>query len=173
LGWQGKRFIISLRNARMAKTTLALGALLALLVLSGSAFAMTCAADAYSRSCAGCGFDANGKMNQTCYQEKKAAGIACVGGAHAIASAAYAAGKCPGIDACAAELSACQAQYASGNDKADCAEGSVSVCFSASDHCVDRAAAECGEKPPACTGAPALIMLAFAGIAFVGFARRG
>jgi len=170
---EGKHFILLLRNARMAKTTLALGALLALLVLSGSAFAMTCAADAYSRSCAGCSFDSNGKIDQKCYQEKKSAGIACVSSSHAIASAAYAAGKCPGIDACASELQSCQAQYSSGNDKADCAEGSVSVCFSASDHCVDRAAAECGEKPPSCTGAPALIMLVFAGIGFVGFARRG
>jgi len=156
----------------MAKTIL-LGTVLALLLFSGAAFAgMTCAADAYRNSCAGCGFDASGKMNQTCYQQKKAGGIACVSASHAIASAAYAAGKCPGIDACASELQACQSQYGSGNDKADCAEGSLSVCFSASDQCVDKAAAECGEKPPECKAPAAMIMLV-AGLAFVGFARKG
>jgi len=156
----------------MAKTIL-IGTVFALLLFSGAAFAgMSCAADAYARSCSGCPFDANGKIDQKCYQEKKSAGIACVSTSHAIASAAYAAGKCPGIDACASELQSCQSSYASGNDKADCAEGSVSVCFSASDQCVDKAALECGEKPPSCTGAPALIMLVV-GLAFVGFARKG
>jgi hypothetical protein len=133
---------------------------------------MTCAADAYARSCAGCSFGENGKIDQQCYQEKKNAGIACVSASHAIATAAYAQGKCPGIDACAEELRACQAQYGTGNDKADCAEGSASTCFAASDRCVDKAALECGEKPPECAAPAGLIMLVV-GMAFVGFARRG
>ncbi|MFA5929645.1 MAG: hypothetical protein WC861_02075 [Candidatus Micrarchaeia archaeon] len=156
----------------MAKTLL-FGTMVALLLFSGAAFAgMTCSADAYRNSCAGCAFDASGKMDQSCYQEKKSAGIGCVGTSHAIASAAYAQGKCPGIDACASELQACQSQYGSGNDSADCKEGSLSVCFAASDQCVDRAAAECGEKPPECKAPAALIMLVV-GLAFVGFARKG
>lgn len=155
----------------MAKTII-FGTLVALLVFSGSAFAMTCAAEAYARSCGSCSFGDNGKIDQQCYQEKRSAGIACVSASHAIATAAYAQGKCPGIDACAEQLRACQAQYSSGNDKADCAEGSVSVCFSASDACVDKAALECGEKPPECMGSAGLIML-IVGLAFVGFARSG
>ena len=156
----------------MAKTIL-IGTALALLLLSGVAFAgMTCAADAYRNSCSGCGFDENGKMNQSCYQEKKAGGIACVSGAHAIASAQYAIGKCPGIDTCASQLQSCQSQASSGNDKADCEEGSSAVCFAASDYCVDSAARECGEKPPECK-APAGLILLVVGLAFFGFARKG
>ncbi|MCX6771068.1 MAG: hypothetical protein NTX79_03360 [Candidatus Micrarchaeota archaeon] len=156
----------------MAKTIL-FGTIIALVLLSGVAFAgMTCAADAYRNSCAGCSFDASGKMNQTCYQEKKAGGIACVSTSHAIASAAYAAGKCPGIDACASQLQSCQSQEGSGNDKADCSEGGMGVCFALSDSCVDKAALDCGEKPPDCK-APAALILLVVGLAFTGFARKG
>ena len=88
-----------------------------------------------------------------------------------VAAAAYAQGKCPGIDTCASQLQACQAQAGTGNDKADCAEGSVSVCFAAADNCVDSAARECGEKPPECKGPAGLIML-IVGLAFAGFARK-
>lgn len=155
----------------MAKTIL-FGTVIALLLFSGAAFAgMTCSADAYRNSCAQCTFDANGKIDQKCYQEKKSAGIGCVSTSHAIASAAYAQGKCPGIDTCASQLQACQAQAGTGNDKADCAEGSVSVCFAAADNCVDSAARECGEKPPECKGPAGLIML-IVGLAFAGFARK-
>jgi hypothetical protein len=112
-------------------------------------------------------------MDQKCYQEKRSAGIGCVGTSHAIASAAYAQGKCPGIDACASELQSCQAQYSSGNDSSDCKEGSVSVCFAASDQCVDKAALDCGERPPECK-APAGLILLVAGLVFAaGFVRKG
>ena len=155
----------------MAKTIF-FGTMVALLLLSGVAFAgMTCAADAYRNSCSGCPFDATGKMDQKCYNEKKAGGIACVSASHAIASAEYAAGKCPGIDTCASELQACQAQMGTGNDKADCAEGSVGTCFVISDNCVDKAARDCGEKPPDCKAPTGLILLAL-GAAFV-FAKKG
>jgi hypothetical protein len=156
----------------MAKTIL-IGTLIALLLLSGAAFAgMTCSADAYRNSCAGCAFDANGKIDQKCYQEKKSAGIACVSASHAIASAAYAAGKCPGIDTCASQLQSCQAQMSSGNDSADCKEGSMNTCFAAADICVDSASLECGERPTECKAPGALIMLVV-GLTFVGFARKG
>ena len=157
----------------MAKTIL-IGIVIALLLFSGAAFAgMTCAADAYRNSCAGCTFDANGKIDQKCYQEKKSAGIGCVSASHVIASAEYAQGKCPGIDACADQLRECQAQYSSGNDKADCAEGSVSTCFAASDACVDSASRECGEKPPECKAPTGLILLVVGLVFAVGFARKG
>ena len=157
----------------MAKTIL-FGTVVALLLFSGVAFAgMTCAADAYRNSCSGCSFDANGKMNQSCYQEKKAGGIACVSAAHVIASAEYAAGKCPGIDACASDLQECQAHVASGNEKEDCAEGSMATCFAISDTCVDKAALDCGEKPPDCKAPAALIMLVVGFVFLGGFARKG
>ena len=111
-------------------------------------------------------------MNQSCYQEKQAGGIACVGTAHAIASAEYAAGKCPGIAACASQLQTCQAQQGSGNDKADCTDGGMGVCFAMSDSCVDKAALDCGEKPPECKAPTGLILLVV-GLVFVGFARKG
>ena len=156
----------------MAKTIL-IGTALALLLLSGVTFAgMTCAASAYRDSCAQCPFDSSGKMDKKCYDDKKAAGIACVSGAHAIASTQYAMGKCPGIDACASELQACQAQASSGSDKANCEEGSMATCFAVSDICVDKAALDCGEKPPECK-APAGLILLVVGMAFVGFARKG
>jgi len=156
----------------MAKTIL-LGTVITLLIFSSVAFAgMTCSADAYARSCAGCTFDANGKIDQKCYQEKKSAGIGCVSAAHVIASTAYAQGKCPGIDTCASQLQACQSQVGTGNDKADCAEGSVSTCFATADICVDQASRECGEKPPECK-APTGMILLVVGLVFAGFARRG
>lgn len=155
----------------MAKTLL-FGTLTALLILSGIAFAgMSCAADAYRYSCQQCSFDASGKMDQKCYQEKKSAGISCVAANHAIASAAYAAGKCPGIEACASDLQKCQAQMGTGNDSADCAEGSTGTCFVISDQCVDKAARDCGEKPPDCKPPAALILLVV-GLAFVGAAKK-
>jgi hypothetical protein len=99
---------------------------------------------------------------------QKAAGIACTSASYPIASAKYAKGECPAIDACASELSACTAQYGSGNDKTDCAEGSVSVCYSAADQCMKQAAVKCGEVQTPCTGPTALILL-LAG--FVGFVK--
>ena len=157
----------------MAKTIL-LGTAIALLLFSGAAFAgMTCSADAYRNSCAGCGFDASGKMNQTCYQEKKAGGIACVSTAHAIASTEYAAGKCPGIGTCASQLQSCQSSVSTGNDSADCKEGSMNTCFAAADICVDSAARECGEKPPECKAPAGLIMLVVGIVFAAGFVRKG
>ena len=157
----------------MAKTIL-LGTVIALLLFSGSAFAgMVCSADAYRNSCAGCTFDASGKIDQKCYQEKKNAGIACVSTSHPIASAAYAQGKCPGIDTCADQLKACQSSVSTGNESFDCKEGSMSTCFAAADNCVDSAARECGEKPPECKGPAGLIMLVVGLVFVAGFARKG
>ena len=157
----------------MAKTIL-FGTVIALLLFSGAAFAgMTCSADAYRNSCASCTFDANGKIDQKCYQEKKSAGIGCVSASHPIASAAYAQGKCPGIDTCASQLQACQASVSTGNDSFDCKEGSANTCFAAADICVDSASRECGEKPPECK-APAGLILLVVGIVFAaGFVRKG
>jgi hypothetical protein len=79
-------------------------------------------------------------------------------------SAQYAAGKCPQVDACAAELNSCAAQYSSGNDRADCQEGSVAVCYAAADSCVSSAARACGEIEQQCPGSSAAFLLLFLGI---------
>ena len=139
---------------------------LALLFLVGMIFAADCAAKAYRSSCASCTFDANGKIDRQCSDGYKSSGITCVSTSYPIMSGKYASGQCPQVDACASELSSCVAQYSSGNDKADCAEGSVSVCYSASDSCVKSAAVKCGEVENPC-GGTALILLGLLGTAFI------
>ena len=141
-------------------------ALLALLALAGMIFAADCAAKAYRNSCAGCTFDANGKMDRSCSDGYKSSGITCTSTSYPIMSGKYAAGQCPAVDACTGELSSCVAQYSSGNDKADCAEGSVAVCYSASDACVKSAAIKCGEVENPC-GGTALILLGALGFVFI------
>jgi hypothetical protein len=82
-------------------------------------------------------------------------------------AAKYADGKCPQVDGCASELSSCSAQYATGNDKADCQEGSVAVCYAAADQCMKQAAIKCGEIEPPCPGAGAGLVLLLVGIGFL------
>ena len=142
---------------------------LALLFLAGMIFAADCAAKAYRNSCAGCTFDANGKMDRACSDGYKSSGITCTSTSYPIMSGKYAAGQCPQVDACTGELSSCVAQYSTGDEKADCAEGSVAVCYAASDSCVKSAAVKCGEIEQQC-GAPALILLG--ALSFVFIAKR-
>lgn len=147
-------------------TRLFLGLVLVLALLSVS-FA-GCALDAYSKACNSCSFDADGKIDQSCSGGYKAGGTACVSTSYPIMSGKYAQGQCPEVDACAAELSSCSAQYSSGNDKEDCQEGSVSVCYSAADQCVKQAAIKCGEVEKQCPGANAGFVVLFA---LLGFAK--
>lgn len=142
---------------------------LGIVLLSGIASA-GCASDSYSKACASCSFDADGKMDKECYNGYQASGTACVSASFPIAAAKYAQGQCPQIDQCAAELSQCKAQYATGNDKADCEEGTVSVCFSAADSCVNKAVVACGENP--CPATSAGLVLLLVGVGFVSL-RNG
>ncbi len=142
---------------------------LILLFMAPVAFA-GCASEAYSKSCASCSFDANGKIDQSCSGGYKASGTACVSTSYPIMAGKYSAGKCPEVDACASELSSCSAQYSSGNDKSDCSEGSVAVCYSAADSCTRSAAAKCGEIESPCS-TPAAILLLIAGGAMF-YSRR-
>ncbi len=136
-------------------------------LLAGAAFAASCAADAYRKTCASCTFDSNGKVDQSCSGGYKQSGIACTSAAYPIMSTKYAAGQCPQVDACAAELSSCVSQYSSGDDRDDCREGSVSTCYHAADRCTQRAAIACGEIEDPCN-APAFILMA--ALALAGFA---
>lgn len=131
-----------------------------------------CASDAYNKACASCTFDADGKIDQSCMGGYKASGTACVSTSYPIMAAKYARGECPAVDACAEELSSCVAQYSSGNDRADCTEGSVGVCYAAADSCTRSAAGQCGEIEKQCPGSAATFILLFAGMAFVKISGR-
>jgi len=145
-------------------------ALFALIALISAVSFAGCAADAYRSACSSCQFDANGKMNQACYASYQGSGTACTTGKYPITSAKYSAGNCSQVDECISQLSSCTAQYKSGNDSADCQEGSLSVCFSAADSCMQSAAARCeGVQSPCGTTA----MILFAGVAgFALYVRR-
>ncbi|MEM3364020.1 MAG: hypothetical protein QXS93_00740 [Candidatus Micrarchaeia archaeon] len=145
-----------------------------LLLVMGLAAAssVSCAADAYRKACASCPFDKNGKIDQSCMGGYKTAGISCVSTSYPIMSAKYSAGKCPEVDACAAELQSCVSQYSTGNDRADCQEGSVSVCYSASDQCIRRAAIKCGEIENECPGSSSGIIIAVLGILGMAAVKR-
>ncbi len=139
---------------------------LVVLLVTGAVFA-GCAAESYSKACASCPFDENGKVDQSCSGGYKASGTACVSTSYPIMAGKYATGDCPAVDECASELSSCVAQYATGNDKADCQEGSVAICYAAADQCTKQAAIKCGEIESPCSGSAAAFLLLFAGLAFV------
>ncbi len=143
--------------------------LFVVLLFAGVSFA-GCASDAYQKACASCSFDANGKIDQSCSSGYKSGGTACVSTSYPIMAGKYAAGQCPQVDVCAAELSSCTAQYSSGNDKADCTEGSVGVCYAGADQCVKSAAIKCGEVEQQCGAPTAMILMALAGALF--FSRK-
>lgn len=143
--------------------------LFAVLLLSGLSFA-GCASDSYQKACSSCSFDQYGKIDQSCSGGYQASGTTCVSTSYPIMAGKYAAGQCPAVDACASELRSCTSQYGTGNDKADCQEGSLGICYAAADQCVAQAAAGCGESSPLC-GAPSFALLAvLAGALF--FSRK-
>ena len=142
-----------------------------LVLLSSLSFAAGCAQSAYQKACASCSFDENGKIDKSCQQGYQSSGTSCVSTSYPIMSAKYAGGECPQVDACADELRTCTVQYSSGNDKADCQEGSVSICYAAADQCVKQAAVKCGEIESPCPGSSVGFVLLFAGVAFVRMRR--
>ena len=128
-----------------------------------------CSSNAYSQACSSCSFDSGGKMDQSCYSVRQAAGTACLTSTFPVAYAQYSAGNCSGIDECITELNSCKAQYSSGNDREDCREGSVGVCFSSADVCVSSAAAKCNPGAVSLCATPSAFILAGA-LAALGFA---
>ncbi|MFN7991504.1 MAG: hypothetical protein U0R44_05080 [Candidatus Micrarchaeia archaeon] len=146
--------------------------MIGLIMLAGTSYAMGCAEDAYSKACNSCSFDKDGKIDQSCSSGYQSSGKTCVSTSYPIMAAKYAEGKCPDVDSCADELRSCTAQYSTGNDNADCLEGSVAVCYSAADACVRSAASKCGEIQNPCLGSTATFMLLFGGMAFLRI-RKG
>jgi len=141
--------------------------LICLFALASGLFAAECAAGAYAKACSSCTFDANGKMDQACYGGYKASGLSCISAKYPITAAKYSQGKCPQFEGCISDLSSCTAQYSSGNDKADCAEGSVAVCFASADACAKSAAVKCEGIESPCGAPAALILSVIVGMAFV------
>jgi hypothetical protein len=138
-----------------------------LLILATGSFA-GCAAEAYSKTCASCSFDQYGKVDQSCSNGYKNSGTACVSTSYPLMAAKYAEGKCPQLEACADELRSCTAQYNSGDDKSDCAEGSALICYAAADLCTKSAAAKCNDLEVESCGNPVEIFsFIFAGLVFV------
>ena len=143
--------------------------LIALVMLFSLSFA-DCAKNAYLDTCMNCPFDEYGKVDKACADRYQSSGTACVSSSYPIMSAKYAAGGCPAVDVCAAELQSCTAQSSSGNDKEDCGHGKVIDCYVAADNCVSRAAALCGAPVPPgidCHLIPLAALLVLAGSLFI------
>jgi hypothetical protein len=154
-----------IRNRGMDFSRIMFG-MFVVLLFAGISFA-GCASEAYAKSCSSCTFDQYGKMDQSCSSGYKNSGTGCVSKSYPIMAGKYAMGQCQEVNACASQLSSCSAQYSSGNDKADCQEGSQAVCYAAADECVKRAAVSCGEVEKQC-GAPAFALLSvLAGALFI------
>ncbi len=137
------------------------------LILAPLAFA-GCAADSYRKACGSCSFDQYGKIDQTCSGGYKTSGTTCVSASYPIMAAKYAEGKCPEVDSCASELQSCVAQVSTGNDKADCQDGSVAVCYATADGCTKSAAAKCNDiVSDPCPSPVDIFAFIFAGLVFV------
>ncbi|MFH1785159.1 MAG: hypothetical protein ABH842_01905 [Candidatus Micrarchaeota archaeon] len=119
--------------------------LVGLITLSSAA---TCAQKSYSTSCQKCNFDANGKMDQDCYNGYQTSGKGCLFAAYPLESIAYAGGNCPAIDSCVDRVQTCKAIFSSGSDKIDCMTGDISNCFVQGDKCVALAVKDCSKPPP-------------------------
>jgi len=142
---------------------------LVLLFVAPVAFA-GCASESYAKSCASCSFDANGKIDQSCMNGYKSSGTACVSTSYPVMAAKYSAGNCSQVDECASQLQSCTAQYSTGNDSADCKEGSMAVCYTIADQCTSSAAGKCSDLESPCKAPEAFILLVLVGALF--YSRR-
>lgn len=142
---------------------------IAFILLAGVSFA-GCAADAYRKACSSCPFDANGTMNQTCYQGYQASGIACLSTTYPIMSAKYAEGNCSEVDTCSSELQACKAKESSGNDSFDCENVLVEGCMLEADKCMLASANSCGENVKLCPSSSFILL--FLGVGIVASSKR-
>jgi hypothetical protein len=140
------------------------------LLFAGIVFA-GCSTDAYTSACKDCKFDANGKMDQPCYQAKQAGGTACLSSRYPMAFAQYSAGKCGGIQTCIDALQSCKSSASGGSDKADCEKSSVLGCFAAADTCVQQESQKCSQPFSIC-GGPGLIMLIGGFVFLTGYVKK-
>jgi len=136
------------------------GAFMALVFLAGITYA-GCGSEAYAGACSSCSFDASGSMESSCSSGIQTSAVSCYMQRYPVTYANYTQGKCPEVDNCISELQSCKAQYQTGNDRADCQEGSVSVCFAAADSCMASVAQKCEGIQNPCGGTTSFILLLF------------
>lgn len=132
-----------------------------------------CSESSYLSGCSSCQFNnATKKFDRTCTDGKKNEGIACLSTSYPVAMNNYRAGNCSMVDECISDLNRCTASVSSGDEKADCAEGSMTTCYATADICFKQAAGKCSDlAPPKCdTPAGLVIVAGMAGLrgAFLG-----
>jgi len=133
--------------------------------LAGVMFA-GCSESAYLSGCAECKFDnVSKKFDSSCTGAKKSSGIACLSTSYPVAMANYQKGNCSMVDECISDLNRCTASVSSGNDKEDCAEGSMTTCYATMDICLKSAAGKCSNLDPPTCGAPAGLVIIAGGAA--------
>jgi hypothetical protein len=153
------------------KSSHALLGIFSIILLSSAIFA-GCSEDAYVNGCNGCKFDnATGKFDRTCTDAKKNEGTACLATSYPVAMANYRNGNCSMVDKCISDLNSCTASVSSGNEKADCAEGSTRTCYAVADACFKNAAAKCSNIQNPCP-APAGLAIVAGAAAIWGMFRR-
>jgi hypothetical protein len=147
-----------------------------LLSISGIAYALDCATNAYVKSCDDCGFNASGAMYPACYTFYQEWGKKCIAEKRPLLASAYNNGQCPQVDACSQELQSCKSAASTGNDKQDCLNPLVGTCFTAADACVAKADAQCNADVAAAFDAfanwcPLPVLMVFILVAGLFYAR--
>jgi hypothetical protein len=116
------------------------------LAMMGVVSAATVSIDSYSKSCTQCTFDANGKMDQKCWQEIQDGAKTDLALAYPSMSFQYQfGGGCAPLDQCVAALQTCKSLHTSGNDQTDCYHNRLTHCFRSADKCAEAANKICAE----------------------------
>lgn len=135
-------------------------AMLAMALFCGMLFA-GCSERAYLSGCSSCKFDnATKKFDRSCTDAKKAEGIACLSAEYPIAMMNYRNGNCSAAEQCVQTLNTCVSAHSTGNEKADCDEGSLAYCYAGADQCFNQAAIKCTDMKSACAVPGGLIIIA-------------
>lgn len=116
------------------------------LFFSAIASAATVSADSFTKSCNTCSFDSSGKMDKKCWEDIQDGAKTNLALAYPSMSFKYQfGGGCAALDQCIAALQSCKALRTSGNDRSDCYQGDVMVCFKMADSCAEAANKVCTE----------------------------
>lgn len=119
-------------------------AVIILLMIIGIS-AAGCALESFTKACNECSFDANGKMDKTCWEAIQKQGETCLATTYPSMSLKYAFGSCDQMDICASRLSACKEATKSGSDARDCNSQAMINCFIIADKCAEAANQVCSE----------------------------
>ncbi|GEM_PF-2352377 len=133
-----------------------------------------CSEGAYLSGCSSCAFDnATKKFDRSCTDAKKSEGTACLATSYPVAMNNYRNGNCSMVDECISQLNSCTASVSSGNEKADCEEGSMTTCYATADICFRQAAGKCSAlEPPKCDAPIGIIIVAGGAALWAAFMGR-